>query len=114
MGEQSTNPAQPLFDLYNKWTGNDKKPAPPPQKPDTSWHDDQVRKANEAFANKDAQQRQAAQPSKQSAPPKAPSYKKGGMVRKTGLAKLHAGEKVIPKKDVKRTEKAVKKYSGKK
>jgi len=26
-----------------------------------------------------------------------PSYKKGGLVRKTGLAKLHKGERVIPK-----------------
>lgn len=39
-----------------------------------------------------------------------PSYKKGGRVRKTGLALLHKGEKVIPKKNVKRVEKAVRKY----
>jgi hypothetical protein len=29
---------------------------------------------------------------------KHPSYKKGGMVRKTGLAKLHKGEKVLTRK----------------
>jgi hypothetical protein len=46
--------------------------------------------------------------------PKVPSYKKGGMVKKTGLAKLHSGEKVIRKQDVKRTVKAVRKYGGKK
>lgn len=44
---------------------------------------------------------------------KVPSYKKGGMVKKTGLAKVHAGEKVIRKQDVKRTVKAVRKYGGK-
>lgn len=27
-----------------------------------------------------------------------PSYKKGGKVKKTGLARLHKGERVIPKK----------------
>lgn len=27
-----------------------------------------------------------------------PEYKRGGKVRKTGKAKLHAGEKVVPKK----------------
>jgi hypothetical protein len=42
-----------------------------------------------------------------------PQYKKGGMVKKTGVALVHKGEKVIPKKDVKRTSKAMKKYGGK-
>lgn len=31
-----------------------------------------------------------------------PSYKKGGMVKKTGLAKVHKGEKVLTKKQQKR------------
>lgn len=44
---------------------------------------------------------------------KIPSYQKGGMVKRTGLAKLHAGEKVIPKHNVKRVEKAMRKRSGK-
>lgn len=32
-----------------------------------------------------------------------PSYKKGGMVKKTGLAKLHKGEKVMTKDQVKKS-----------
>lgn len=39
-----------------------------------------------------------------------PSYKKGGKVRKTGLALLHKGERVIPRKKVKLAEKAMRKY----
>ena len=37
------------------------------------------------------------------------SFKNGGMVRKTGLAKVHKGEVVIPKTRVQAVEKAVKK-----
>ncbi|MGD0486132.1 MAG: hypothetical protein ABSB94_02975 [Syntrophorhabdales bacterium] len=32
-------------------------------------------------------------------PGKPPSFKKGGVVKKTGLAKVHKGEKIIPKKE---------------
>jgi len=37
---------------------------------------------------------------KQATKHKIPSYKKGGRVRKTGLALVHKGEKVIPKHKV--------------
>ena len=33
------------------------------------------------------------------------SYKRGGRVKRTGLAKVHRGERVIPKSKVKRVEK---------
>lgn len=36
---------------------------------------------------------------------KLPEYKKGGMVKKTGPAKLHKGEKVLTKRQVKRMSK---------
>lgn len=42
------------------------------------------------------------------APSNVDSYKKGGMVKKTGLAYLHKGEMVIPKKDVKKVKKMLK------
>jgi hypothetical protein len=108
--QQDDNPAKPLLDLYKKWTGKEeKKPAPPKQ--DTSWHDEQVRKANDAFAKSAQEKQQPATPtSDKKQPAKVPSYKKGGKVKKTGLALLHKGEKVITKKNVKRTEKAVRKY----
>ena len=35
---------------------------------------------------------------------KYPSYKKGGMVRKTGLAKLHKGEKVLNRKQARKSQ----------
>lgn len=122
MPQQSDNPAQGLIDRLKQWTGKADKPAPAP-KPDTSWHDAQVKKANDSFA-KSAQDKQPAgktpvatgnnASSGTSAPSgQVPSYKKGGMIKKTGLAKLHAGEKVIRKQDVKKTVKAVRKYGGK-
>jgi hypothetical protein len=37
------------------------------------------------------------------------SYKRGGKTRKTGLANLHKGERVIPKSKVKRVEKMMRK-----
>jgi hypothetical protein len=40
---------------------------------------------------------------------KIPSYKKGGRVKATGLAKLHKGERVVPKNKVKSVEKAMRK-----
>ena len=42
-----------------------------------------------------------------------PSYKKGGKVHKTGLARLHKGERVIPKSKVHKVEKAMRKVSRK-
>lgn len=39
---------------------------------------------------------------------KPPSMAKGGMVKKTGLHKLHKGEMVIPVKDVPKVKKALK------
>lgn len=41
--------------------------------------------------------------------PPLPEYKKGGKVKKTGMAKVHKGEVVIPKARVEAVEKAVKK-----
>lgn len=34
--------------------------------------------------------------------PQVPSYKRGGKVRKTGLAKLHRGERVLTKRQAKK------------
>lgn len=36
------------------------------------------------------------------------SYKRGGKVRKTGLARLHSGERVIPRGKVKKVERMMK------
>ncbi|MCK9361883.1 hypothetical protein M0Q28_06735 [Patescibacteria group bacterium] len=36
-----------------------------------------------------------------------PSYKKGGIVKKTGLAKVHKGERVIPAKKETATERFI-------
>lgn len=41
------------------------------------------------------------------------SMKNGGMVKKTGAYLLHKGEKVVPVKDVKKVEKAVKEMKKK-
>jgi hypothetical protein len=41
------------------------------------------------------------------------SMRKGGMIKKTGAYMLHAGEKVIPAKDVKKVEKAMKEMKKK-
>ena len=41
------------------------------------------------------------------------SYKKGGTVRKTGLARLHKGEVVVPRNKVKRVKKAMRKAGRK-
>src|SRR6266705_155905 len=105
MAQQDDNPAKPLTDLYKKWTGKEeKKPAPP--KPDTSWHDEQVRKANESFA-KPAPEKQP--PPAPKGKGKVPSYKKGGKIRKTGLALVHKGERMIPKGKVAKVEKMMRK-----
>ena len=41
------------------------------------------------------------------------SMAKGGMVKETGLYKLHKGEKVVPVKDVKKVETAMKQMKKK-
>lgn len=43
-----------------------------------------------------------AEAARESGKHKIPSYKKGGRVRKTGLALVHKGEKVVPAKNMKR------------
>lgn len=48
------------------------------------------------------------------APVNLPSYRKGGKVRRTGLARLHKGEKVIPRGKVKKVERQMKKKSRRK
>lgn len=60
MGQQY-GAAQPIVDFFRG--GKKKKPEP---KPDTSWHDEQVRKANESFSK----------PSKAAANPKLGTKKK--------------------------------------
>ena len=50
----------------------------------------------EAMANMDRQ-----------TPVNLPSYRHGGKVRKTGLARLHKGEKVIPRGKVKKVTRAM-------
>ena len=43
----------------------------------------------------------------------APSYRKGGKVRKTGLIKAHRGEEVVPSKDAKKVRRFLKRRKGK-
>ena len=76
------------------------KPAPSSGKaaPDDTWHQQMVKAANDKAAA-DAAKEAASKP-KPKAAPKAnpPSYKKGtDYVPKTGTAKLHKGEAVLPK-----------------
>lgn len=40
-----------------------------------------------------------------------PSYSRGGKVRKTGLAKVHRGEYVVPKKKARKVSKLLRKKS---
>ena len=35
------------------------------------------------------------------------SYRKGGRIKRTGVVKVHAGEVVIPKKEIKRLERLI-------
>lgn len=42
-----------------------------------------------------------------------PSYKRGGKVRKTGLARLHKGEQVIPAKEARKKKRGKSRSSGK-
>ena len=60
-------------------------------KPDTSWHDEKVKEATESYTKK------------------VPKYHSGGVVRKTGLARLRKGETVLTK-----TQMKDKKLGGKK
>lgn len=43
-----------------------------------------------------------------------PEYKKGGMVRKTGMALVHKGELIIPSKKVAMVKKAIRMYKRRK
>lgn len=43
---------------------------------------------------------------------KVKGYKKGGKVKKTGLAKVHKGERVLNKKQTQKFEKAKKQFFG--
>ena len=45
-------------------------------------------------------------------PSSIPGYRKGGTVRKTGLAKVHRGELVIPKNKARKVKKLLKRKSG--
>lgn len=76
--------------------GGSPAPAPAP-KPDTSWHDQQVAAANEAFRKQSEQNAAAkAKPATKS----LPKYKDGtDYVPKTGPAILHKGEAVLDKDD---------------
>ena len=47
---------------------------------------------------------------RQSTAPTSPSYKKGGVGRKTGLARVHKGELVIPKARVAMVRRAIRMY----
>jgi hypothetical protein len=70
------------------------KPAPAP-KPNTAWHDDMVRKANDSFKPQPQPSKPAPQPSKP-----LPKYKNGtDYVPATGPAILHEGEAVLNKRD---------------
>lgn len=48
----------------------------------------------------------------QGPPAKPGSYKKGGKVKKTGIAKVHKGERVLTKKQTKKYESSRKKHFG--
>jgi hypothetical protein len=64
-------------------------------KPDTSWHDEMVKKANQSFKDKAASDAQKAPPK-----PAMPSHKNGtDFVPHTGPALLHKGEAVLKKED---------------
>lgn len=71
-------------------------------KPDTTWHDNMVKTANEGFAKQAAANATKKQPipAPKTPTPKKPGYKKGtDYVPKTGDAKLHKGEAVLNKDD---------------
>jgi hypothetical protein len=78
-------------------------------KQDTTWHDQMVKSANESFVKQ--AQKQTTTPAKPTSKPtaKPSSYKKGGTVQKTGMAKVHKGEKVLTVAQVKAAKKKKKK-----
>lgn len=55
---------------------------------------------------------QAASNMDRQTPLNLPSYRKGGKVRKTGPARLHKGELVVPRKKVRKVKRAMKKSRG--
>ncbi len=65
---------------------------------------------------KEIEKNKSPQPAKseEKRPYEVPSYKKGGRVKRTGLALLHKGEHVIPKNKVKKVSAALKKSGRKK
>lgn len=69
--------------------------------------EDQVKKAASDLYQK------IAGPKAGDAKKAVPQYKKGGKVKKTGLAVVHKGEKVVPKNKVAKVDKVVK-SAGKK
>ena len=77
--------------------------------------------ANEAFMSGFSGGMGAARKKKKSAKPDAtataqpPSFKKGGKVKKTGMAKVHRGEVVLTAREAKgRTKSSKKKHNRKK
>ena len=66
-----------------------------PAKPDTSWHDEKTKEATESFQKK------------------VPKYHSGGVVRKTGLARLRKGETVLTKTQMKDKKLGTKKSPAK-
>lgn len=100
-----TQGAGGIASTLQKWINRIPTPGykPSTPKPDTSWHDKQVSEANAAFRK----QAQSSAPKPKPSVPKAkPStFKKGGMVQKTGMAKVHKGEKVLTAKQVKASKK---------
>lgn len=64
-------------------------------------------KLDESGRGRKAQQKDLDRDQTEGVAGAVPSYKKGGRVKKTGLAKLHKGERVIPRNKVRMVEKAV-------
>jgi hypothetical protein len=74
------------------------------QKPDTTWHSQQVKAANDSFRKPATKPPTPVKPAPKPMA-KPPSFKKGGTVQKTGLAKVHKGEKILTKAQVKTKKK---------
>jgi hypothetical protein len=90
------NAVSGAVDAVKKATGFGPPTTDSPSKPDNSWHSDMVKQANDSFAKQ--QSKPASKPNTTVKPGKTPSYKHGtDYVPKTGLAKLHKGEAVLPK-----------------
>lgn len=66
-----------------------------------------AQKIGQKIHNKAPQSASASSSSNTDDPGDVPQFKKGGMVKRTGLAKVHKGERVL-------TKKQAKKYNGRK